>query len=35
MEEATPGVTPATSAAASENVLPGSYAWRRYFARVG
>lgn len=34
MEEATAEVTPKVSVTASENVLPGSYAWRRYFART-
>ncbi len=34
MENTTPEVTPDENVTKSENVLPGSYAWRRYFARA-
>ncbi|MGB9430047.1 MAG: RDD family protein [Gammaproteobacteria bacterium] len=34
MEETTLGATPDKNEVKSENVLPSSYAWRRYFARA-
>jgi uncharacterized RDD family membrane protein YckC len=34
MEEGTPEAKPETSEARPANALPGSYAWRRYFARA-
>jgi hypothetical protein len=34
MESMTPNIAPEKGVASPENVLPGSCAWRRYFARA-